>query len=270
MATDDKEKSHLKVVGGEGADGVVPHDGSEPYANLRQQVLDLKETIDQSRWLLAEVLFKVHDGTIFHRWGYNNFEQYVRTEVKMTERTGQYLVAMYNWFVNEIGPHLESDEERQRMIDGVRKLGWTKARCLIGITTPDNVFKWIEDALPLSSTELQSLARKALVEKKGGKAEDVKDMKAFNLRLADDQHAIVLQAISLAGQIAESDKKGHLLSLICQDFVATNMAQNDAGQKNRGKYFNKIGAMFGVKLIAVENESGKVVHNAAVLKKITD
>jgi hypothetical protein len=265
MATDN-EKSHLKVVGG---DGVVPHDGKEPYAKLRREVLDLKETIDQSRWRLAEKLFEVHDGTIFHRWGYNNFEQYMETEVKMKERTGQYLVSMYNWFVNEIGPQME-DAARDKMIEGVRQLGWTKARCLIGITTPDNVFKWIEDAQRLSSTELQSAARKALVEKKGGKSKDVEDMKTLSLRLADSQHAIVLQAIELAGKIADSDKKGHLISLICQDFVANTRAQDNAGQKNRGKYFNRIGAMFGVKLIAVDTETGKVVHNEAVLKKIKD
>jgi len=268
MATDKKKGSALKVVGDE-TEGIVPADGKEPYADIRKSVIELKETIDKSRWRLAEVLFAIHDQTIFQRWGYNNFDQYVSTEVKMTERTAQYLVSMYGWFVHDMGPKL-SEEDRKEMIDGVRELGWTKARSLIGVTTPENVQEWIEKAKKLSSTELQNAVKKALVEKGGGNPSDVKDMKRMSVAFADEQYDIVQQALGLAEQKAESNKKGHLLSLICQDFVATTMAQTDGGQRSKGKYFDKIGAQFGVRLIAVDIETKKVVHNKKVLEGLQE
>jgi len=261
MATD-KEVTHLKVV-----DGIVPHDGTESDAKIRQKVLDLKETMDKSRWEMAVVFYKIHDESIFQRWGYNNFDQYIETEVKMTVRTAQYLLAMYRWFMFEIEGDF-SKERRAEIIEAVRNLGWTKARHLIGITDASNIDEWIKKAQEMSSSDLQSAARKALIEKNGGNPDDVKDIKRMTFGFQDDQHVPVEQALELAGVIAESDKKSHLLSLICMDYVATNMAQKEGGQKNRGKYFDKIAAQFGVKFVAVDKDTNEVVHGKAVLKKI--
>jgi len=56
--------------------------------------------------------------------------------------------------------------------------------------------------------------------------------------------------------------------LICQDYVATNMAQTDGGQVSRGKYFDKIAAQFGVRLIAVDKDTNQVVHGRQYLDKL--
>ena len=248
-------------------DGVVAHDGEEPFGELREEVLHLKQVMDKSRWQMSEIFFKINDETIYQRWGYSSFEQYVETEVQMSSRMAQYLVAMYNWYANELGPHMEKDD-RDKMIEGVRDIGWTKAQCLIGVTDADNVMEWIERAKDMTSAELKTETRKALVEQDGGDPDEVKDTKQLSAVLSMDQYAKVEEAMSLAEKFAESKKKSHLLSLICQDYIATTMAQEEGGQKNRSKYFDKIGAQFGVKFVAMDKETGKVVHGKRVLKKL--
>lgn len=261
-ATAKGKKSHLQVV-----KGVVPHDGQEAYADLRTKVLGLRESIDKSRWEMAECMFKIHDESIYQHWGYNSYDQWVSVEMGMTVRTAQYLTAIYNWFMNEIGEKLSS-ADRNKMIDGIRKLGWTKARCLVGVTNKDNVHDWIKKAEGMSSTELESEAKRELAKIQGHDPGAVDNMTNMSFRVADEQRTIVENALSVAENIADSNKKGHLLSLICQDFVASNMAKKGAPEKARGKYLDRIGAQFGVSVVAVDKETGKVVHGATTLKKI--
>jgi hypothetical protein len=247
----------LKVVG-----DVVPATGDEPYADLRKEILHLKDSIDKARWRMAEMFFQVHDESIFYRWGYTSWEQYVDSEIGMTVRTAQYLTAMYSWFVVEIGSQM-SDEAREAMIGGVRELGWTKARCLVGVAGVDDVSDWIKKAKDMSCDDLTVATKKVLTERQGGDPGEVETMKSFSCRVAEEQLTIIVQALETAGIVLESDKRGHALSMICQDYVANNAAQSDEGQKARGRYFDKIGAQFGVRLIAVDKETKQ-------LKKIED
>lgn len=240
-------------------------DADNTFSDVRKNILELKNSLDKSRWLLAEALFDVFDGNMFHRWGFNNFDQYVEVEVGLTTRTAQYLVSMYRWFVHKIGPKMPDDECKE-MISEVKDLGWAKAKSLVKVTTPENVTRWIKKAKELSSEDLKIAVQDEYNKKKGIKDDDVKGMKGLNFgRVFVEQHDIVMQALAIAEKQAESDKKGHLISLVCQDFVATNMAQTEGGQRDRSKYFDKIAAQYGVKFIAVDIETGKVVHGNKLL-----
>jgi len=261
MGTNDKN-TNLKTI-----EGIVPHTGKEPYSDLRKAVLDLRGMIDKSRWELAGNLWKIHDETIYRHWGYINWDQYVEVEVGTTVRTTRYLISMYGWFVHEIGKEIADDTEREKMIEAVRELGWTKGRCLVGVANVDNVYDWIEKAQNMSSADLENETRKALAAKDGIDPDSVEKMKVFSCgRVTEEQHEIIEQALEMGEEALGSKKKGHIISMICQDYVATNMAQK--GDRNRGKYLDRIGAQFGVKLIAVDKETNKVVHGKAVLDKI--
>ena len=72
----------------------------------------------------------------------------------------------------------------------------------------------------------------------------------------------------LKGGMLESQKPGHQLSMVCQDFVATNMAQKNPDQETKSLYLKKIGEILGVKLIAVDKESNNVVHGTSLLEKM--
>ena len=236
--------------------------------DLRSEILKLKQSIDTDRWELAGHLMHVHDDMLYQRWGHMSFEDYVETEVGLTSRTARYLVSMYTWFVHKLGPKM-SDGDREDMLAEVKDVGWTKARSLIKVTTPENVGQWLKRAKGMSTSDLEDVVRREYHKSNGGEEDELDKMKGLNFgKVFEEQHDIVMQALSLAEKQADSDKKGHLISLVCQDFVASNMAQTEKGQTDRGKYFNKIAAQFGVRLIAVDIESGKVVHGKREFEKL--
>jgi len=258
---------------------ILPHTGEEVFADLREAVLRQRDAIDSARWNLAEALFRVNDDAVYLQWGYPSWETYIATEVGMTARTAHYLIAMYGYFtvslieavsgMSESDPkRIEAIEKRNEIIGQIKELGWTKGKCLVGVLTLDNYEEWIEKAKSLSATELEGESKRALNTSKGLSSTDVEVMKNASFRFAEDQLAVVEQAIEMASAQLESDKRGHVLSMICQDYVATNMAQSENGQSKSGRYFDRLGTMFGVRLIAVHKETGKVVHGETLLKDL--
>ena len=86
--------------------------------------------------------------------------------------------------------------------------------------------------------------------------------------MTDDQVDILNQALEIAGPKAESKKRGHLLSLVCQTFVADNMNSGPNPELNRERMIRRLGAMYEIDLIAVDPRSGKVLVGNDVLKKV--
>lgn len=262
-----------------GDDAVVPRSGSEPFSDLREAVLRQRDAIDSARWNLAEALFRVNDDAAYLQWGYPSWETYCESEVGMTARTAHYLIAMYAYFtvtlIEPVSGMAESDpkrveaiRKREDIIDQIKELGWTKGKSLVGVLNLDNYEEWLNKARLLSATELEGEAKKALNAAKGKGGDEVEVMKNASFRLAEEQLAVVEQAIEIASAQLESDKRGHVLSMICQDYVATTMAQKEEGQTKRGRYFDRIGSMFGVRVIVVDKETGKVVHNEKLFEEM--
>jgi len=259
-----KDKEKKDKVSKEKLD-VVPIEKTTFRKELRLKVLEARDQVERSRWDLAERLFKVRDETVYNRWGYNNFEQYMRVEVRMTERTGNWLVDMYNTFVNEL-------EIENEILDQLKALGWTKAACLARlkrekILNKGNILSWINKAKDMSVMDLNNKVR-GTIQKKSGGDDQIEPMKNKTFRLAPDQLEIVENAIQMASVMLESEKPGHCISMVCQDFVATNMFQKRNDRSLMGQYLNKIGAILDAKIIAVDKETGKVIHNSKLLEKI--
>jgi hypothetical protein len=242
--------------------------GEEPYFELRMKVVKLRDVMNSSRWDLAAILSEIRGNQIYHHWGYTSWDYYIENEIGLTGRTVSYLTSMYDWFVLQVGPEL-TPEHLEQVIARVKALGWTKSRLLVNLAVADNVDEWLDNAEKLSCSDLEAITRaelsvsdKAQLEKEG-----LGVTKSF--RFSGEQWTSVQEAIEAAATISQSDKTGHCLQLICQDFVATNSAQKDGGLKNRGKYFDKLAALFGVWAILVDKEAGKVVHGESVLKRIS-
>ena len=53
----------------------------------------------------------------------------------------------------------------------------------------------------------------------------------WEFSLSDEQHENVRLAVQRAGEIAGSDKLGHLIDMICLDFLANNADITDLGEK---------------------------------------
>jgi hypothetical protein len=263
----------LSVVG-----RIVKHTGREEGHKIRGKILKLKTQIDGARWELAESLFEVQGGVdgekkLFHLWGYTSWDGYVTAEVGTTVRTAQYLVGMYKKFALDVAPVLgeESQEKKEAFLAAVKELGWTKGRLLVKVITPENAIDWVERAGGMTTAELEEAIKVALGKGKSGGDDD--DFERMSFKLAEEQKAIVDKAMLLAKDMLDSEKKGHQISMICQDFYSTNAVQNaDAKKKSdiQRAYLAKMGAIFGVHFVAIDRETGQVVHGKDFLDKVKE
>lgn len=257
---------------------IVPHTGKETFAAVRQKVFEFRSAIDSARWDLSAALFKVNDETLYAHWGYPSWEAYIKNEVGMTVRTAHYLVSMYGYFqidlLEDVSGLPKNDATRKKavkrrdeIVKRLQDLGWTKGKCLVGILNRDNADEWLDKAKKMSTSELEAEAKRALNAAQG--IEDVVEtMKNVSFKLAEAQIEPVENALEMAGGMLESTKRGHQLSMICTDFIASNMAQKGKGKDRMGSYLNKVGSMYNVRLIAVDKETGKVVHNDELFQKM--
>ena len=248
---------------------VVPHDGNEDHADIRGRILEARNRIDSARWEMSADLYRVHDSTLYQHWGYYSFDEYVSSELNMNVRTAQYLTSVYHCFYIQLSKELDESRHKEIM-DRVSRLGWTKARSLVGVVDGGNIDEWLDRAEKIGSTELEGEAKRELVRKAGGDPNEIEKMKNIAFRVSEDQHEVIASAVEIAKGVAESDKRGHLISLICQDFVATNTGPNSGGPtKIKGRYLDRIGAMLGVRIVAVDKETGKVIHGKDVVEGLT-
>lgn len=249
---------------------IVPADGTEEYADIRRRILDSRERIDLARWDIAGDLYKVHDSSLFQTWGYFSFDEYVSVELSMSVRTAHYLTSVYHCFYIELSKDMDEEQHKATM-ERVNAIGWTKARSLVGVVNGENVNEWLDKAEGIGSIELEGETKRELVRLAGGDPDDVEKMKNISMRVSEEQHEIIFGAFSLAKQVAESDKRGNLLTLICQDYVATNTGNKSGGQQEiKGRYLDRIGAMIGVRIVAVDKETMQVVHGQDVVDVLTD
>lgn len=249
---------------------VVPHTGREKFADLRKLVLEARDKINVTRWDLSRALYEINKEEMHLHWGYPDWESYVRQEVGINIRTSQYYMKIYQYFDIDIDQDKPLPKaEKGKIVDAVKKLKWTKSKCLVDVATKDNVWDWIDKANTLDGSELERQTRMALNKAKGYDTK-VETMVTTSFRHMKTDKDIVDDACEMAGEILESDKRGYQIAMVCQDFVATNMAKKDSGQGRKGVYFNKVGAQFGVLLIAVDRGTGEVVHNSKVFDQVRE
>jgi len=269
----DKNASELKVVEGSHEDirigkmNIIPIEDDKEFGDKRKRVIDIRTTIDRSRWDLAEALNEIHDASLFQNWGYPTWDRYISDEVKMNVRTSQYLCSMYVHFMHLVGADM-TEEERTKMVNQIRDIGWTKIRCLVGVCTPDDYEDWFEKARNLTSSELESEAKREIVVRNGGDPDEVPKTKTFSAKMAEEQFEIVAQACELAGKALESKKKSHQISMICQSWIADNMGKGDNSGQHRERMLRRIAAVWDVDLVVVNKENGKVIMGKEVLDKL--
>jgi len=86
--------------------------------------------------------------------------------------------------------------------------------------------------------------------------------------LYPDQHLNVKLALQKAGQMSGSDKKSHNLDLICTSFLATNDIIPANIVENRVRFMHRLESIFGVKIIALDEQSKEVVFGVGTLARL--
>lgn len=246
---------------------IVPIEEDAVNGPLRKKVIDTKDTMDKARWNLAEFLSIMNDGKLFQQFGYPTWDKYINGEVKIHVRTSTYLCTMFLFYTGILAPKLD-EEDRAPMIERVRGLGWKKACSLVDVCDENNYKEWIDKAEKLTAEELTSETKKILVARAGGDPDQVSTSKTFSAKLDEGEREMVVEALDHAGRTLNSKNKGQQLAMICQQYVADNAAKNHVKGEELVRTFMRLGAVFGLDLVAIEPGTNKVVVGQDVLNRI--
>lgn len=268
---------------------------------LRERARTIVKDIDDKYWELGEILYDVYDGvpggyralmkgkgsreerrSMFSKWGYKTFGEYCEEEVGIRKRTAENIRYAYYWFSITL-------DLPESVMEDLRSIGRSKFYQLAGFADETNITVWIDQAKTLTFEELRKAikAAKAVAAGSSGDSEErdqaagpaaeaAKDAKALpkpeewhtlQTSLADSQWATWQSAFDRAKGISGSEKIGHNMELICQDFLANNDFADDAA-KDRSAFLAKIERKLGLLLIGIDPASGKPVHGRDLLWRL--
>lgn len=251
--------SEIAVIDSIEIDGKKYKDG-----DIRRMILKQISKTDQALREIAKLLFAVYQRSLFTRWGFKNFQEYVESDLGFKYRKANYLVNIWSWYTENV--------HREDVIDAIwNEIGWTKAKELVGVITDENADHWLQRARELSAVQLAEEARKYLQLEGGddgsGKSSGGDGFKSMSFKLAEDQKENVDEALKLAEAMSGSDKKGHNLDLICTNFMATNA---DSLARNVLDFLSTIEKQYGVMLLAVRPSDRHIVHGSEVFEAIRE
>jgi len=256
---------------------------------LRDQIRQYVKRIEATYWDLAQGLYDVYDGVpggyralvkgqgsrterkeLFKKWGYENFGDYCEKEVGIRKRTAENLRYAYYWF----GVKLNLPDE---ILSLLQSLGRSKVYQLAGFVSEDNVTIWIDKARELTHDELKKAVKQARIasagkgvdgeesDQSGNLLEGPKDkeelpkpeeMHTMQTCLYEGQWKTYQAALERAKSLSGSDKIGHNVELICQDFLTNNDFGKDA-KKDRVTFLTKVERMLGVHLVGIDPATGR-------------
>jgi hypothetical protein len=260
---------------------------------LRERAKRLYKEIETTYWDLGQCLYEIYDGVpggyrdlmkgegsrvarkaLFEKWGYQNFGDYCEKEVGIKKRSGESLRYAYFWFEIELSLPREIKEE-------VKTIGRSKVYLLSGFVTNDDVMTWLQKAKTMNYETL----KKAVKAVKAAKAEQNRDDEerdesggdpdrkappapetthTVQTSLYEEQWKTYNAAMERAKALSKSEKIGHNLELICQDFLANNdFGKDDAADQKA--YIQKMERRMGLKFIAIDPGTGAPVYGADLL-----
>ena len=269
--------------------------------DLREKAKSLCKNIQISYWELGQCLYDVYDGVpggyrgllgagarterraLFSKWGYGSFAEYVDKELGLMKRSAENLRYAYYWF--EIRLNLPKETK-----DKVKGLGRSKVYQLSGVVDENDIETWVEKASQMTHEDLkkslqvvkaQKSQRHDDIENEGLKGLDEigersgdetpvpmpEEIHQFHTSLYKGQWDIIQSAIDRAKGMSGSDRIGHNLELICQDFLMNN----EFGQTpdvDVKQYVNKTEKRLGIKLIGIDMKSGRPVYGGDLLWKL--
>lgn len=253
----------LATVDGENEDGEeteAPATRTPSIDNtaLRELVKDLRRRVEENYWELSVALHKVYTDSMYLDWGYQGFKEYVEEELDFRMRKAQYLISIQNWF-GSMTPTIQK---------WIQSIGWTKAKELVGVVTPENAANWKRRLKGKSFKEMLALIeaeRKAEDEGGKGSATDTDEKPARKtFTLMGTQKETVDAALKKAKEMGETDKDGNALTLICTDFLSTNQ-----GIDSVTEYLAHIEKATGLQLVAYDPSEEVIVYGDELIDQLS-
>lgn len=256
-------------------------------ADLRKQAKELYAQIETTYWDLGRCLYEVYDGvpggyrdlirgkgaaaarnSLFAKWGFENFGDYCEREIGIKKRSGEALRYAYYWFEIHLNIPLELKKE-------MRTLGRSKVYLLSGFATKEDVMEWVAKAKSFNYEDLKKAVNDAKGLKPAKKDEDnegdqdpgapppPETLHNVQAGLYDEQWKTYNAAIDRAKNLSKSEKIGHNLELICQDFLANNGFTKP--EEDANEYLAKMERQLNLKLIALDPLTGVPIFGADLL-----
>lgn len=274
--------------------------GSEVWGEkIRKRARSLVKSINQGYMELAEILHTVwatpingeaHNACVTVAWGYEGYVEWAEEELGLHKRKAERLKAIWH-HLNVILEGKLDRKTRKRIIS----LGWTKVRELIRVMTADNAEQWVEMAENLNYNELCEVIRRALEDQEKsalanavGMSEDddefkgadppadLEHFKEVSFMLAPEQKANIELALERANQLAGSSdpqrppKRGHLLDLICTDFLATNDFRKADDPHRHLIFLAKFERLMGKRLVVIDGDNWVIEYGMDALSKVAE
>jgi hypothetical protein len=228
--------------------------------------LDLRDRSDDDTWALADTLIQVFKNAYYKAWGFSNWTDYVKEELDFSLRKAQFLIRTQEWLYG-LPKNVQS---------WVRKLGWRKARMLVGVVTVENAAEWkARIGTDCSTARLDEMLHQDALEAAAdpdGKGADATSARQppLKFKVNPAQRQNIENALERAAKVADcestEDRKGYLLDLIATEYLALN-----SGIRTVQEYLAKIESSLGFRLIAIEErDNGTVVYGADTLDKFAD
>jgi hypothetical protein len=274
---------------------------------LRNEAKALVQDISNKYWDLGRVLYEVYDGvpggyrglmtgdgsktkrvSLFEKWGYKGFGEYCEQEVLLQKRTGENLRYAYYYFAIQ-------QEMSKEVIERLVSIGRSKVYLLSGFATRDNITLWMDKANELTFEDLKKAITLAKSASSGRNTDNEESEMAesplssesvpvsvaspskplhkpevlhtIQAGLYDAQLETWQSALSQAQGLTGSEKIGHNLELICQDFLSNNNFSK-VKEKDFSSYISKMERRLGLLMIAIDPNTGKPVHGGDLLWKL--
>ena len=131
----------------------APCDSTQQARDLHRRIRQLVTIQRRSIRDLALGLARVHAGRLYRQLGYAGLVEYGEQAFGFSPTKSRQLALLGRKL-----PELQALD--RAMVDGA--LGWTKARTLVQIATPDTVQAWVERALQVNNRELEELVARTM------------------------------------------------------------------------------------------------------------
>lgn len=244
---------------------LVVMQGGQEHVELRERVTELRKRVEESYWDLSQALSEIYHGSYYVAWGFASWKEYVEADLEFALRKAQYLVSIQDWF-GKMRPDVQA---------WAKELGWTKAKELVGIVTEDNASTWQQRLQGLSYAQMTDALKggsdgggdglgglKPLDGPADNGATEKPERKAF--ALFPDQSANVAAALEKAKKLANTEKDGHALDLICSDFLATNAASDDFFSVVR-----RLEKSSGMRIVVYDQTEDVVIYGGDLLDELS-
>lgn len=185
--------------------------------HVRQRLSRLRQQVDDIYLETGQLLRETHENQYWRGWGYDSFESYAETELRMRRRKAYYLISVADAFHRlAIQP---AEREGITLSNAVEIAAVTRDRTT-GLPV-DITLERREELLNMARTQTTRELRQNLREERSlGPA----DFVPCNFAIQPDMAIVINQALEAArvaaGAHEDELSRGRLLELICAEYIA--------------------------------------------------